>query len=284
MLTHEEILQSVLLPAVASAILAAVAAWRRWPWAMPLIVAIGFLTAYAVRGVPQLPPVDGSDWLFWTAIPLALLAAGETFIGWRLWTPVLAVAAGIVAFAIIKPLTPAAVSSMTLITSIAIFAVAAVVLTAIVHVAQLKLPPTSVALALCITLGGAGVTVFASGFRVMGAHGLAAAAAMGPVAIASWRAGAPRPLTLLTTGLLAGILSAGHFYAEPGLPWSKAAVLYAAPALLIAGAYAPTNHRWLRATVALLAVAIAVGAVTAPSALAAKRAAETHDPYADYYK
>jgi hypothetical protein len=59
-------------------------------------------------------------------------------------------------------------------------------------------------------------------------------------------------------------------------------MIFAAPLLLAAAAVIPTKRTRLRAALAVLAVAILVGAVTIPLAIAAKRAAEA-DPYGAYY-
>jgi len=58
-------------------------------------------------------------------------------------------------------------------------------------------------------------------------------------------------------------------------------VLLASPVLLLVGAVLPVKRVWMRGVIALLAVTVAVAAVTGPIALAAKKAAEA-DPYADY--
>jgi hypothetical protein len=53
--------------------------------------------------------------------------------------------------------------------------------------------------------------------------------------------------------------------------------------LLLAGAFLPVKKLWVRGLIGLVAVTIAVAAVTGPTALAAKKAAEA-DPYAEAYK
>jgi hypothetical protein len=60
-------------------------------------------------------------------------------------------------------------------------------------------------------------------------------------------------------------------------------VLLGAPLLLLVGAFLPLKQRWVRGLIGLVAVTVAVAAVTGPTALAAKKAAEA-DPYADVYK
>jgi hypothetical protein len=116
-------------------------------------------------------------------------------------------------------------------------------------------------------------------------YGLAAAAALGPVALAVYRTpSAARAVALLVAPLLAGLLVAGRFYPEPGVSWINFGVLLAAPLLLMIGAIVPAKKAWLPGVVALLAVTIAVVAVTAPTALKAKKAAETLDPLDAAYR
>jgi hypothetical protein len=92
---------------------------------------------------------------------------------------------------------------------------------------------------------------------------------------------AAQSVAILAAPLLGGLLLAGHFYA--GVSRSNMAVILAAPVLLMVGALVPLKQQWLRGLIALIAVTIAVAAVTVPTALTAKRAAEA-DPYAEIYK
>jgi hypothetical protein len=135
--------------------------------------------------------------------------------------------------------------------------------------------------ALVIALVGAGISIFSSNLRIVGVYGLAAAMALAPAAVVSWRIQAGRSLAIFAVPLLAGLLAGGHYYPDPGLGWSSFIALMLAPAMLLAGLVLPERHAILRAAAALLAVAVVVGAVTVPTALAAKRAAEA-DPYSAY--
>src|SRR5258706_14284397 len=81
MLTHPELFQNVVLPVLISAVIAGIGAWRRWPFTMPLAIGAAFITAYATTGLPKYPPHDGSDWLFWLAIALTLIAVAESLFG-----------------------------------------------------------------------------------------------------------------------------------------------------------------------------------------------------------
>ena len=85
-------------------------------------------------------------------------------------------------------------------------------------------------------------------------------------------------MALLAVSILCGLLAGGRFYPDPGVSWLGVAILLASPLVALAGLIVPARHAWLRGVTAVLAVAIVVAAVTAPAALAAKRAAEA-DPY-----
>src|SRR5437764_8821667 len=107
MLTLHEILYAVVIPAVIAALIAGLGFWRRWAWTMPAAVGVGFLAGYFVlAGFPGLPPQDGTDWLFWAAIPLAALAIVDAVMV-RSWSWIFGVAAGGVALLIARPLVPA---------------------------------------------------------------------------------------------------------------------------------------------------------------------------------
>jgi hypothetical protein len=282
MLTSQEVLYGILVPLVVAAALAAIAAWRRWPFAMPLAVGVGFLVAYACLKVPSLPPRDGTDWLFWLAIPATLLGALDARWGRYTWG-VPAVFAGLLSAIILSPLVPASVSRGTMGGVTVAMAVAGLALAGVAHFSERRLGAPFVIAALCVVAGGAGVTVFSCNLRSVGIYGIALAAALGPVAVLSLRTltAAARGVAVTAAPLLAGLLVAGHFYADPGITPTAFATLIAAPLLLLVGAVLPLKRPWLRGVIALLAVTIAVAAITAPAALAAKRAAEA-DPYEVY--
>src|SRR5688572_14811626 len=97
MVTAAELLRVVLAPVIVSAVIAGIGRWRNWPWAMPLAAGAGFLTGYGLIGVPRLPPRDGTDWLFWLAIPATLFGVVDALVGKR-WGWALGAAAGAVAW------------------------------------------------------------------------------------------------------------------------------------------------------------------------------------------
>src|SRR6476469_174573 len=100
MLTLHEILFAIVIPAVIAELFAGLGFWRRWAWAMPAAAGIGFLAGYFVHPtLPGFPPQDGTDWLFWAAIPLTVLAIVDALIG-RRWSWIFGAAAGGVALLI----------------------------------------------------------------------------------------------------------------------------------------------------------------------------------------
>jgi hypothetical protein len=301
--THDELLKSLLAPVLVAALVAGVGRWRRWAWALPLAAGAGFLAGYALLGVPRLPPRDGSDWLFWAAVPVSLLGVLDAAAGGRRGG-LLGAAAGAVAFVILRPLVPGAVSSGALWGTAAVLAAAGAGLVMGVGLAERWVGSAAVMIAMCVALGGAAVVVLSSNFRVMGIYGIAASAALGPVAAsaATIRPGRTRlakgtvdddagaamsrvghSVAVVAIPILAGLLAGGHYYADPGVNWSQFAVLLGAPALLLVGAAVPGRRDWVRGVVAVAAVAAVVAAVTVPAARAAKKAAEA-DPYENYYR
>lgn len=284
MLTHQELFHAVVIPVVIAAVVAAIGAWRRWAFFMPLAVGVGFLVSYGLTGVPKLPPLDGSDWIFWLAIGMTLAAvadgaignsAGGSRWGWLLG----AAAAGVVAFVILKPL--ADVSAQVLWVTTVVFAMAGVALVLVARVAEVRLGSFWTLAGFCVAASGAGVVILSSDSRTIGVHGVAVSAALGPVFVLGARLRAAQSVAILAAPLIGGLLLAGHFYA--GVTCTNMSVLLGAPLLLLVGAFLPLKKRWVRGLIGLMAVTVAVAAVTGPTALAAKRAAEA-DPYVEAYK
>jgi hypothetical protein len=280
-LTPHEILLAVVLPAIVSTLLAAIGAWRKSIWMMPLAAGAGFIVSYACFNVPRLPPLDGSDWLFWLAIPLTLLAVLNGRLNLR-WGWVLAGAAGVVTTVVLYPLLPNSLSHQKLLEMALLTTGAGVGLAAITQLAQKQIGSIWIVMALCIASAGAGVVIFSSNFRDGGLRGIAAAAALGPVALLGMRLKSASSVAVFSVPLLAGLLVIGRAYPEPGVSSVNFYILLLSPALIAIGAILPLKRSGMRGAIALLAVIIAVAAVTAPTARAAKKAAE--DPYADSYK
>lgn len=293
MVTPSDLLRVILAPVIVSVLIAGIGRWRKWAWAMPPAAGAGFvagyaLTIYAMTGsariVPRLPPLDGTDWLFWLAVPLTLLGVIDALAGGR-WGWALGAAAGAVAWVIVAPLVPHAVTTTELAAAVAAFAVAGAAVAFCLQLAEPRVTATAVIAALCVTLGAAAVVVMSSNLRIVGIYGIAASAALGPVAVFAGKLPhAGRAVTVACVPLLAGLLVGGRYYPDPGVSWVNLVTLMIAPALLLIGAAVPGKKDWPRGAAGALAVAIAVAAVTLPTALAAKRAAEAEpdDPYAAY--
>jgi hypothetical protein len=284
-------------PAVVAALLAAVAFWRKWAWLYPIAAAVAFVTGYVALNlpsdlaakqsvstvsavVPKFPPGDGTDWLFWLAVPVAALAVIDTFLPARFGWLCAAAASGGVAFTVLRPLHDLPPTTLEFAT-LAFSGIGALLAIAIDQAARRSNAFWTTA-ALAIVAGGAGVVIFASHSRSVGLRGLVLAAALGPIAVLSFRPAKPRAAATFAAPLLIGLLVSGRFYADVTVAnfW----LLLATPLLVLIGAALPTQRSWLRGLAALLAVAIATAAVTAPVALTAKRAAESAepDPYSAY--
>lgn len=309
MITGQELIYALLVPVLVAGLLAAIGRWRRWTWAMPLAAGVGFLTGYALLGVPSLPPRDGTDWLFWLAIPLMVLGMVEAWFAsggaeipgfpadaestrahWRStlirlltpWTWTLGAVAGLVALVIMLPLARVGtVSGVATATTSVTLAIAGAVLVLLLRFAAERLGGVTTVAGLCIVLAGAAVIVMASNLRIVGIYGLAGAAALAPVALLSRDSRAGSATCLFAIPVLAGVVVAGRYYAVPGVTWTHFVLILSAPLLLPLAAAIPIGNLRARAVLALAAVAILIGAITLPTAIDAKRAAED-DPYAAY--
>jgi hypothetical protein len=281
MLTVDEALRVILAPLIVAAAVAALEWWRKWPWAMPAAAGAGFMAGYALVGVPRLPPLDGTDWLFWLALPVTALGIVDAITGWR-WGWVMGAAAGLVALLVVRPLTPQAVSTGAMVGTALTLAAVGAGLCYVARVVEVRTGPRTLVAGLCIVMGAAAVVVFSSNLRSGGLYGLAAAAALAPVALIAGRRA--EAVATVAIPILAGLLAGGHFYPEPGVTWTHLIILMVAPALLLVGAVLPRKWPRLRAVASLLAVAVVTAAVAAPAARAAKKASEADpdDPYAAY--
>jgi hypothetical protein len=284
MIAPSELLRVLLAPIVVAAILAGIGRWRKWSCTMPLAAGAGFLTGYALLYVPKFPPGDGTDWLFWLAIPVTLLGMLDARFG-RRWGWILGIAAGGVMVVIALPLVPGAITRNALWIALPVGALGALAC-AVASLCHPRIPSGFVVAAFSIIVGGAAVVVMSSNVRIVGVYGIAAAASLGPVAVFIGNGHAPRSVALVAFCLLIGLLTGGIYYADPGVHRTNFAMLTAAPILLMVGVIVPGKRNWPRGIISLLAVAIAVAAVTLPTALSAKKAAEetSDDPYGSYYQ
>ncbi|MGN6627067.1 MAG: hypothetical protein ACTHLN_10650 [Tepidisphaeraceae bacterium] len=274
MITPHELLLVLVLPLVASSLIAMLG--RRFRVAGPLAIGVGFLLGYGLIGMPRLPPGDGSDWLFWVAVPITLSGAAAAFVK-PVGSLFFGAMAGLVVYAVARPLVPGAISSAYAIEAAGVAALAGIVLCAGLRYAETRLSPFAVMTALWMTLSGSAVIVMSSNFRIGGLYGIAAAAAVAGVALA--RPTSVGAAVAVAVSLWIGSLACGRLYPDPGVTWVNVAVLLSAPLLLTISAALPIKRRWLRTAIGLAAVALAVASVTVPTALAAKHAAED-DPYA----
>lgn len=279
MLTHDEILKALLVPAIVSALIGAVGCWRRWAWAMPLALGAGFVLGYWLMRAPAWNPSDGSERLYWLAMPVTLLAMLHRWT--RGWTVLLA---GAVALVLMQPLYPRHATVSHLWGLSWALAGAGALHWFATRFAEARLGAGWIVAAWAVVLEGAGVLVMSSNFRAMGLTGMTAAAATAPLVMLIGRAGGARAVVAVAFPLLVGVLINGRFYADPGITWVQLGVLMGAPLVVAAGALVPVKRRWVRGVAALLAVMILVGAIVGPAALAAKKAAENPDPYAGYYR
>ncbi|MDB5326138.1 MAG: hypothetical protein JWM57_1707 [Phycisphaerales bacterium] len=285
MVTPAELLRVLLVPLLVSGLIAGIGRVKMCAWAMPLAAGIGFLFGYAaytgfltghLLAVPSLPPGDGTEWLFWLAIPLTLCGVLDAFshrsFGW-----LLGVTAGAVSLVVALPLIKTgAVSWLSALIVAGSFSLVGVVMALLARFVRPALGSWSTGIALACTIGATAVVVMSSNVRVLGVYGIAAAAAMGPAAVFIPRKG--RGVTVVTYGLMAGLLTGGHFYADPGVTRLNMSVLSLAPLLLLPAAFLPFRRTQVRGVIGAIMVIIALAAVTAPTAIQAKHAAED-DPY-----
>ena len=284
MLSNREMLFGILLPLAVSLVIGLIAWWTRRAWMLPLAGGAGFLAGYASSlgssggfGLPRLPPSDGTDWLFWTTLPAIVLSMFAAWRRWR-WRTIFGAWSGVVVWAILRPLVPGVLSTATIIETIATTAVLGVIVVAVHSSFAARIGHGWSVLSLCVVLAGAGVTVMSSNLRTVGVYGIGAAAAVGGLVLFAPRLRAAPSIAILAVSILCGLLAGGCFYPDPGVTRIGVGILLASPLLALVGLAVLAKRPWVRGTVALLAVTIAVAAVAAPAALAAKRAAEA-DPY-----
>ena len=285
MLGNREMLFGILLPLAVSMVIGLIAWWTRRAWLLPLAGGAGFLAGYASSlgsiggfGLPGLHPSNGTDWLFWTTLPSIGLAMLAAWLGWRTLA-ILGAWAGIVVWAILRPLVPPGAISAAAVIEISLAAAVVGVMVVAVHsLVGARIGHGWSVLSLCVVLAGAGVTVLSSNLRTVGVYGIGAATAVGGLVLFAPRLRAAPAVAILAVSILCGLLAGGCFYPDPGVSRIGVGILLASPLLALLGLAVPTKRPWFRGIVALLAVTLAVAAVAAPAAMAAKRAAEA-DPY-----
>jgi len=274
MITLSQAIHAILIPLLVSALLAALARWRRWRWMIPAAVGTAYLLGYALLEFPRLPPVDGTDWLFWLAIPATGLAIADSVFRPK-WGWLFGASAGVVAGVIIYQVVPNAASpAVCWATAIGAGAVGAGLCLA-ARAVEPRIGTWAVMAGLCAAVGGASVVVFASDSASIGVRGLAATAALAPLVLLAVKgSGGAGSVAIVAATVLAGVLAGGHFYA--GVTWTQFAVLMLSPAMLFVGFAVPGKRRRLAGMVAVIAVIVAIMPVLVPALIAAKHAAESN--------
>jgi hypothetical protein len=285
MLTDRQLYLGIALPGLISTALVLVVVWRRWAIAMPTVLGISVMAGYWLLRKPELPPQDGCDWLFWMQVPLMLGATVFQRMGVR-GAPIGAMA-GVVAFAVLRPIAPAigpaAVWKSSLIAG-AWGSAAAITL----PWASRRIDASWIVGTLASVVGATAVVVSSSSFLAYGVIGLGAAVAIIPIALGLRWTGSGRcddasagvrGLSLMITALLAGLLAGGRYYPPTGVIPLHFHALGAAPLLIPLACCLPGKKDWVRG-VAVVGLASAVAwCIAIPPALAAKHAAEIADSH-----
>lgn len=289
MITPMELLRVLLGPVIVAAFLALLGRLLRWGWLMPLALGAGFLTGYSLLDVPPLPPRDGTDWLYWVMIPITVWGVvdgimgsrrGAEFgggIGGNILSGLIggALLGGLVLM-LLKPLITGYVGGLhwgVVSTASLIVAGWGAAMIWLLTGASKRLGNWAVLAGLWLLLSGTAVVVMSSNMRVMGLYGIAAAAAMGPVMVLMGNVRGVRSVTLVALAILAGELVSGRYYPDEGISSVNLLVLGLSPLGLVLAMLVPGKRNWVRGLVGVLLVAIAVAAVTVPTALTAAKAA-----------
>jgi hypothetical protein len=256
---------------------------RRLTIALPAVVAVAVMTGYGLLRKPELPPQDGSDWLFWMLVPLGLCAAIFQRIGAR-WSAMGAMA-GAVAYVVLRPIAPA-IGSAAVWECSAVAGLWGTAAAVTLPWAARRIDPAWIAAALASIVGAAGVVVLSSNFLTYGIIGMGAALAIVATAL-GLRPTAPssaddgpariRGLSVIIIGILAGLLAGGRYYPHTGVGVFQFHLLGAAPLLIPVASCIPVKRNWARGALAVSLASAIVWSIAIPAALAAKHAAETSD-------
>lgn len=285
MVTFAELCRAVVVPILLATLIAGIGRWRAWVWMMPLAAGAAFLAGYALllNGVPRLPPRDGTDWLFWAAIPVTLLGVVESLLNKR-WGWILGAIAGGVAVLVAWPLVPRTVPMLEAIALGASLAIIGAAVCFVASILEARTDSFTIIASQCLIIGAAAVVILSSNLRIVGIYGMAASAALVPVAIltkTNFRAACG--VTIVAIPILAGLLVGGRYYPDPGVSWLQVTILMLAPALPLAGLLIPgQQHPRVRSLLMLVIVALVAAVVALPPAMEAKRAAE-ENTYEGYY-
>ena len=281
MLTDHEIYLGIALPGLVSLALMLIVAWRRWTIALPTVVGIAFMVGYWLLRRPELPPQDGSDWLFWMTLPLMLgaIVFQRQGAGWGL----MGMMAGALVYVVLRPITPAlGLAAIWRCSAIAALWGTAAAIT--LPWATRRIGAAWILGSLSSIVGATAVLVLSSNYRAYGVVGMGAAAAIAAIALGTpWMESrgelngpaSVRGLAVIIGGLLAGLLAGGRYYPRAGVSPLYFHVFGAAPLLIPLAYFVPGKRAWPRGVFALLLTSTVVWCIAVPRAIAAKQAAET---------
>lgn len=285
MLTDREIYLGIALPGLVSAALMLIVVWRRWTIALPAVLGIAFMAGYWFLRRPELPPQDGSDWLFWMTLPLMLGGMVFQRLGAR-WAAMGAIA-GVLVFVVLRPITPA-IGLATIWKSSAIAALWGTAAAIMLPWAARRIGAAWILGALSSIVGATAVLVLSSNYRAYGVVGMGAATAIAAIALGiGWMArhgddngpGSVRGLSVVVVVILAGLLAGGRFYPRTGVSPFHFHVFGVAPLLIALAYFAPGKRDWPRGVLAFVLSSTVVWCIAIPLAIVAKHAAETPDSH-----
>jgi hypothetical protein len=285
MLTDRQLYLGIALPGLVSMALMLIAIWRRWSIALPAVLGIAIMIGYWLLRQPGLPPQDGSDWLFWMQVPLML--GGIVFQRMGLRWAAMGAMAGVVAYVVLRPIAPA-IGLAAIWKSSTVAAIWGTAAAIALPWAARRIGAAWTIGAMASVVGATALLVLSSNFMAYGIIGMGAAAAIAPIALGlGWMPGgggsdgraSVRGLSVMTIGLLAGLLAGGRYYPHTGVSAFHFQVLGAAPLLIPLGTFLPGRRDWVRGVGAFALASAIVWCVAIPAALAARHAAETPDSH-----
>src|SRR6266478_6112864 len=172
MLTDRQLCLGIALPGLVSTALMLIVIWRRWPIALPPALGVAVMTGYWLLRQPDLPPQDGSDWLFWMQLPLMLAGVVFQRTGAR-WSAIGAIA-GVIVYVVLKPIAPAIGSAAIWKSSLLAAGWGAAAAIALPPAAR-RIDPICILATLASILAATAILVLSSSFLTYGLIGIGAA-------------------------------------------------------------------------------------------------------------